>query len=82
MKSDAKNDPPGSVPAAVAPTSEKRPEPPLVYRAENMQDHWVVEQPRDVGDDRDRMVFTGHRAQYSALEYAYEKFGSARFLPY
>jgi hypothetical protein len=82
MKSDTKNDPPGSVPAAVAPTSEKRPEPPLVYRAENMQDHWIVERPRNVGDDRDRMVFTDHRAQYCALKYAYEKFGSARFLQY
>jgi hypothetical protein len=59
-----------------------RSEPPLVFLGPNTQDHWIVEPPRDAVGDKVARVFTGHRAQYAALVYAYETFGNARFIPY
>src|SRR3954462_7062288 len=62
MKPDADRDPVGFVPVDQEP--ERRPEPPLVYRAEDIQDHWIVEPSRGTADKRGRKTFAGHSAQH------------------
>jgi hypothetical protein len=66
--------------SADGPVDGPRSTPPQVYRAKNA-DHWIVEPPQHTAGEG-TMVFTGTQAQYYALTYAYEKFGSARYFPY
>jgi hypothetical protein len=74
----------GSESADLAPAQEAEPrsEPPQVYRVADTTDHWVVDPPRTWMSSEGRMIFIGSRAQYLALVYAHEKFGSARFFPF
>jgi hypothetical protein len=81
MTANIDNDPAVADPAP-ADQVELRSEPPLVYLGPNTQDHWIVEPPRDAAGDKVPKVFIGYRAQHAALVYAYETFGSARFIPY
>jgi hypothetical protein len=57
--------------------------PPLVYPAPDTADHWIVEAPAQTPEvQREATTFTGPNALNSALRYAYEEFGSARFFPF
>ena len=59
------------------------PPPPLVYPAPDSDGLWIVESP--VTPARvapNPVVFTGPDACGQALRYAYEEFGSARFIPF
>jgi hypothetical protein len=57
--------------------------PPLVYPAPDATGRWVVES-RTLGAETDPepVMFTGPNALNSALRYAYEEYGSARFFPF
>jgi hypothetical protein len=58
-------------------------EPPLVYPSPDTADHWIVETPAVAPEtNRKPVTFTGPNALNSALRYAYEEFGSARFFPF
>lgn len=62
--------------------AEGRCEPAQVYCAIHAPGHWIVDPPRAAASAEGSKIFTGLRAQYNALLYAHEKFGSARFFPY
>ena len=49
----------------------------LVYRDENAPDRWLVGAPGIGGADQE--VFSGPNACRNALEFAYRRYGSARY---
>jgi hypothetical protein len=49
-----------------------------VYPASDDPGRWIVEPPREAEAGEHRS-FTGPRANYMALEFAYEVYGKARF---
>jgi hypothetical protein len=57
--------------------------PPLVYPAPDASGRWVVEMPsHDDEPGQEPITFTGPNALNSALRFAYEEYGSARFFPF
>jgi hypothetical protein len=59
------------------------PEPPLVYPSPENAELWIVERPASaMAEAGGPVMFTGPNALNSALRFAYEEYGSARFFPF